>query len=61
MNNSIRIKSFAAYNTLGKQIANSKPNKNEFIVDANTLDEMVLFIKIELENGDILKTKFIKY
>jgi hypothetical protein len=54
------IKSFIAYDILGKEIIKVKPNKCEFTINTNLKQGTVLFIKAELENGQILNTKFIK-
>ncbi len=59
LNTSI-IKSLIAYDILGKEILNLKPNKSDFIMDTNIKQGTILFIKVALENGQILNTKFIK-
>ncbi len=55
------IKSFRAYNTLGKIIMNTKPNQSEFFIDTQySRHGTILFIKVELENAYVLYKKFLK-
>ncbi|MEE9349845.1 MAG: hypothetical protein V3U80_07345 [Flavobacteriaceae bacterium] len=55
------IKTFKAYDILGKLIIDTKPNKNNFTLHIPNIKQgTILFVKAKLENGQILKTKLIK-
>jgi len=48
------------YNTLGKLIMNINPNKSDFNISKSQINqEILLFFNTRLENGMVLKTKFI--
>ncbi len=62
MQNNSTITGFKAYTILGKLVIDTKPNKDNFTIHTPNLKQgSVLFIKAQLENGQILHTKFIKY
>ncbi len=58
--NSSIITRLKAYDVLGKIIIDIKPNQSKIIIPTNINQGTVLFIKAQLENGNILNTKFIK-
>ena len=54
------ITSFKAYNVLGKLVIDTKPNQSIFSVNTIINKDIVLFVKVTLDNGQVLSKKFIK-
>lgn len=54
------ISNLKAYNTLGKLVINTYANSNSFVINTTLKRGQIVFIKATLENGQILKKKFIK-
>jgi len=56
-----KIKNIKAYDILGKLIIDNNYSSKELLIQSNINTGTVLLFKITLENGSILKKKFIKY
>jgi len=54
------ITNFKAFDVLGRLVINTKVNDSNFTVNTNFNQSKVLFIKVILENGQVLSKKFIK-
>jgi len=54
------ISNLKAYNTLGKLVINTNANSNSFVINTTLKRGQIVFIKAILENGQILKKKFVK-
>lgn len=60
MLNGDTITKIQAFDVIGKLVLQANPNTNNININTNINNGTVLFIKVQLENGQILTKKFIK-
>ncbi|MCF6349422.1 MAG: hypothetical protein L3J23_00125 [Flavobacteriaceae bacterium] len=54
------ITNFKIFDTLGRLLTETKPNRSDFVVNSNAPKGQILFIKVKLESGQVLSNKFMK-